>query len=337
MRLVNNMSTVDPPIHHIQEIADSFYMITLPMPFRLGYVNVFLIVHNKEAALFDTGLNIRGTLPKIEASLESVGLSIENIGQIFLTHSHADHCGVAGLIKERSGAIIHMSEEGKRHIERMKDGELVVKRMREFLCRHGLPEKTLDFIAKMFVRFKDVTSPFEVDQILKPHKIYEICGKTFEAIPTPGHANGHNCFYFENENILLSGDHVLPDITPNLSPDLFDPGFRPLDAFLSSLDMVKDLPVEMVYPSHGAPFSNLSGRVSEMKEHHRERKGLILDAIGKGQKNTFQISLDIFGEDLSPFDKFLAINETYVHILELLKEGRVKEESNGKYVSYVVA
>lgn len=331
------MSTVDPPIHHIQEIADSFYMITLPMPFRLGHINVFLIVHDKEAALFDTGLNIRDTMPEIEASLASVGLSIGNIGQIFLTHFHADHCGVAGLIKERSGAVIHMSEEGRRHIERMKDGELIVKRMREFLRRHGLPEKTLDFIAKMFVRFKNATIPFEVDKILKPHKIYETCGRTFEAIPTPGHANGHNCFYFRDENILLSGDHVLPDITPNLSPDLFDSDFRPLDAFLSSLDRVKRLPVEKVCPAHGAPFSDLSGRVNEIKEHHMERKGLVLDAIRKGRKTTFQISLDIFGEDLSEFDKFLAINETYVHILELLKEDRVREESDERHVLYAVS
>ncbi|MBW2558574.1 MAG: MBL fold metallo-hydrolase [Deltaproteobacteria bacterium] len=331
------MSTVNSPIHYIKEIADSFYMITTPMPFRLGHVNAFLVVHDKEAALFDTGLNMSGTLPKIEASLESVGLSIENIGHIFLTHSHADHCGVAGLIKERSGAIIHMSEEGKRHIEMMKDEELRVKRMRGFLCLHGLPEKTLDFIAKMFDRFKDATIPFEVDEILNPCKTYETCGRTFKAIPTPGHANGHNCFYFGNENILLSGDHVLPDITPNLSPDLFDPEFQPLNAFLSSLDRVKDLPVEMVYPSHGAPFPNLNGRVAEMKEHHRERTGLILDAIRKGRKTTFQISLDIWGGNLSQFDKFLAINETYVHILELLKEGSVREENNGRNVLYVVA
>ncbi|MBW2544654.1 MAG: MBL fold metallo-hydrolase [Deltaproteobacteria bacterium] len=331
------MSTVDSPIHHIQEIADGFYMITLPMPFRLEHVNVFLIVHDKEAALFDTGLNIRGTLPELEASLSSVGLSIGNISQIFLTHFHADHCGVAGLIKERSGAVIHMSEEGRRHIERMKNGDLIAKRGREFLYRHGLPEKTLDFIAKMFGHFKKATIPFEVDEILKPSKIYETCGRTFEAIPTPGHANGHNCFYFRNENILLSGDHILPDITPNLSPDLFDPDFRPLNDFLSSLDRVKHLPVEMVCPAHGAPFSNLSGRVNEIKEHHRERKGLILDAIRKGRKTTFQVSLDIFGEDLPELDKFLAINETYVHIMELLKEGRVREENDGRHVLYVVA
>ena len=331
------MSTVDPPIHHIQEIAAGFYMITLPMPFRLEHVNVFLIVHDKGATLFDTGLNISGTLPELEASLASVGLSIGNIGQIFLTHFHADHCGVAGLIKERSGAIIHMSEEGKRHIERMKNGDLIVKRMREFLRQHGFPEKTLDFIAKMFGRFKNATISFEVDEILKPRKIYETCGRTFEVIPTPGHANGHSCFYFGDENILLSGDHVLPDITPNLSPDLFDSNFRPLDAFLSSLDRVGNLPVKMVCPAHGAPFANLSGRVSEIKEHHRERKGLILDAVRKGRKTTFQISLDIFGEDLPEFDKFLAINETYVHIMELLKEGRIREESDGMHVLYIIA
>ena len=331
------MSRVDPPIHHIQKIADGFYTIALPMPFRLGHINVFLIVHDKEVALFDTGLNIRDTLPEFEASLASVGLSIGNISQIFLTHFHADHCGVAGLIKERSGAVIHMSEEGKRHIERMKDGDLIVKKMREFFCRHGLPDKTLDFIEKMFHRFKNVTVPFEVDEILKPCKIYEVCGRTFEAIPTPGHANGHYCFYFGNESILLSGDHVLPDITPNLSPDLFDSDFHPLEAFLASLDKVKRLPVEMVYPAHGAPFSNLSGRVNEIKKHHRERKGLILDAIRKERGTAFQISLDIFGKDLSEFDKFLAINETYVHILELLKEGRVREESEERHVLYTIS
>ena len=331
------MSTGDPPIHHMQEIADSFYMITLPMPLRLGHVNVFLIVHDNEAALFDTGLNMSGTLPKLEASLASMGLSIGSIGHIFLTHFHADHCGVAGLIKEKSGAIIHMSEEGRRHIERMKDEDLIVKKMREFLSRHGLPEKTLDFIVKMFGRFKKATIPFEVDEILKPRTMYEICGRTFETISTPGHANGHNCFYFEDDNILISGDHILPDITPNLSPDLFDPDFHPLDAFLSSLDRVKNLPVRMVCPAHGDPFPDLKGRVNEIQEHHRERKSRILDAIRKGRKTTFQISLDIFGENLSELDKFLATNETYIHIIELLKEGTVREDGSGKHLVYAIS
>ncbi|HOO91773.1 MAG TPA: MBL fold metallo-hydrolase, partial [Syntrophales bacterium] len=190
------MSTVTPLNHHIQEITDNFFMITLPMPLRLGQVNIYLIVHDKEVTLFDTGLNMNGTLPEIEDSLASMGLSIGNIRHIFLTHSHADHCGVAGLIKERSGAVIHISDAGRRHIERMKDGDLIVRRMRDFLSWQGLPEKTINFMAKMFGHFKKVTIPFEVDEILQPNTLYETCGRIFQPISTPGHANGHTCFYF---------------------------------------------------------------------------------------------------------------------------------------------
>jgi glyoxylase-like metal-dependent hydrolase (beta-lactamase superfamily II) len=325
------MSSANP---NIKEIAANFHMITLPMPFRLGHVNVFLIVHDKKAIIFDTGLNIRSVLPELEASLKSVGLSIGDIGHVFLTHFHADHCGIAGLIKERSGAVIHMSEEGKRHIKMTKEQGLIIEKMREFLSCQGLPEKTLDFISKIFGHFKNVTLPFEVDEILKNGEFHRECERTFEVISTPGHANGHNCFYFREEGILLSGDHVLPDITPNLSPDLFDANFHPLEAFLSSLDRVRDLKVERVCPAHGTPFSDLKGRVDEIKEHHEERKGLVLDSIREKPKTSFQVSLDVFEEDLSEFDKFLALNETYVHIIELMVENKVREEKSGEYIVY---
>jgi len=59
------------------------------------------------------------------------------------------------------------------------------------------------------------------------------------------------------KGILLAGDHVLPDITPNLSPDIFRLDYRPLKSFLESLGAIRDLPVRMVYPAHGGPFPDL--------------------------------------------------------------------------------
>lgn len=319
---------------HIREIASGFYMIDLPMPFRLGHVNVFLYLHEKRGVLFDTGLNIHGVLPQLEKALATLDLTVDSIDDIFLTHFHADHCGIAGLIKKRSGATIHMSEKGKRHIERMGKEALIVEAMTDFLSRHGFPSKTLDSIMRLFSHFRNVTAPFEVDEILKGGAVRSVGGRTFEVISTPGHANGHDCFYFADEGILLSGDHVLPDITPNLGPDLFDPGYRPLDSFLDSLKRVRNLPVTIVCPAHGTPFTDLTRRVDEITEHHRERKALVLESVRKGPSTTYEISLDVFDEDLSEFDKFLALNETYVHLMELMHEELIEKDARDNIVVY---
>jgi len=321
-------------VRHIREISRDFYMIDLPMPFRLGHVNVFLSLHKKRGVLFDTGLNVHGVMPQLERALATIDLTVESIDEIFLTHYHADHCGIAGPIKERSGATIHMSEKGREHIERMGKEALIVERTTDFLSRQGFPLKTLDSIMRLFSHFRNVTAPFEVDEILEEGDIRSVGGRTFEVISTPGHANGHDSFYFSDEGILLSGDHVLPDITPNLGPDLFDPDYRPLDSFLVSLDRVRDLPVRIVCPAHGAPFTDLTRRVDEIKNHHRERKAIVLESARKGPKTAYEISLDVFGEDLSEFDKFLALNETYVHIIELIKEGTVGAAEGDEHVVY---
>ncbi len=321
---------------HIREISRDFYMIDLPMPFRLGHVNVFLYLHEKRGVLFDTGLNIHGVLPQLEKALASLDLAIESIDDIFLTHFHADHCGIAGIIKKRSGATIHMSEKGRRHIERMGKETMIREAMTGFLSRHGFPSKTLDSIMRLFSHFRNVTAPFEVDELLNGGETRYAGGRTFEVIETSGHANGHDCFYFPDEGILLSGDHVLPDITPNLGPDLFDPDYRPLNSFLASLERVRDLPVKIVCPAHGAPFSDLKGRVDEIKEHHRERKALVFESVKESPKTTYEISLDVFEDDLSEFDKFLALNETYVHLMELIHEGLIGEEKREELVVYKV-
>ena len=54
----------------------------------------------------------------------------------------------------------------------------------------------------------------------------------------------------------------------------------------------------------------------------------------RSPKTTFQVSQEIFGSDLPDFDKFLALNETYVHLLELKHKGIIKEEQTGDILVY---
>ena len=322
----------------LEEITDNLYMLTLPMPFRLMHVHAFIAVDNDGITLFDTGLNTPETFVRLEESLKKIGKNISDIKRIFITHYHIDHCGMAGRLQNISGARIHMSELSRPFIL-MRDREefLFVERIRDFCLLHGLPEKAIDFISGLFLTFKKAGSSFTIDEFFLPEHKDIVGGKEMQVIPTPGHTHDHVSFYFPQERILLSGDHVLPEITPNLSPNLFAPEFRPLRSYLDSLVLMETLSVEKVYPAHGQPFSNLKGRVEEISDHHRIRKRLTYESVQRGTKTAFVVSQDIFGTDLGEFDQFLALNETYVHLIELIQEGLLHEERAAGLIFYRVA
>jgi glyoxylase-like metal-dependent hydrolase (beta-lactamase superfamily II) len=310
----------------IKEIAGDFYMITLPMPFRLEHVNVYVIVHDGRITLFDTGLNTPETFTTLEVGLKRIGRSLHDIDRIFITHRHGDHCGLAARIKAASGATILMSDVDHEFVRIAEDQDRLIAELRLFYVRHGLGDEALALLGSIFKSFSKMIGTFPLDHALLPGEIYTVGNRSCEVIAAPGHSRGQVCFFFRTEGILLAGDHILPDITPNLSPDLFQTDFRPLERFLSSLTQVQRLPVTTVYPAHGRPFTNFLERITEIKDHHHERKGLMLASVRKGRKSACEVSVDIFGKDLPEFDQYLALNETYVHLVELIEEGLVQEE-----------
>ncbi len=301
-------------------------MITFPMPFRLKHVHVFALAGGDGITLFDTGLDTPETASILDESLKAIGRTVRDISRIYITHHHLDHCGMAGRIKAMSGAEIHLSETGREALAARKDEAELIRRIRDFCLLHGLPERTTDFVIRLFLTFKTAGSPFQGDRCFRTDSRQTAGGREFEAIATPGHTRDHISYYFPEEALLLSGDHVLPEITPNLSPDLFSPGFRPLRSFLDSLSRIRALPAVRVYPAHGDPFPNLTERIVEIESHHEIRKGLAYESVQRGPRTTFEVSRDLFGDDLPEFDRFLALNETYVHLVELVHEGVIEEE-----------
>jgi len=323
----------ETPQISIDSITHNLYRITLPMPFRLRPVNVAALVHERGVALFDTGMNMGRAFPVLEASLKKIGRSIEDIDHIFITHCHADHCGLAGKIKAISGGAIHMSESGRQILRDNHDHARVADRVRAFYMAQGMAEDTVNTYLIFLRYFRQATVPFAVDECLAPHTRYAMGGTEFEAVPTPGHARDHVCYFFPKERILLSGDHLLPENLFNLRPDLFCPDFRPAQAMLDSLARVENLPVTRVVPSHGDSFSNLAPVAAEMKRISGEKRRRLRSILREEPGTAVRISEKLFGGNLPGFDGFLALNETYAHLMELRHEGIIRESrNNGHYV-----
>ena len=116
-------------------MAEGIFMITLPMPFRLKHVNIFLFSEEGGFTLIDTGPNLHGVLPALEASLAEIGRRVEECRRILITHFHMDHCGLAGIIAGRSGASVYLSEIEELTIRAFAQQEDRASRIRRFISR----------------------------------------------------------------------------------------------------------------------------------------------------------------------------------------------------------
>ena len=150
----------------------------------------------------------------------------------------------------------------------------------------------------------------------------------FECIETPGHTEGHICLYEPSKKIFICGDHILVDITPNIT--LSAEERNPLKEYLMSLDKVYDLDVELVLPGHRSIFRDQKERIRELKQHHQTRLKEVISILGKGKQNAFQIasqmtwdigykSWDLF----PPAQKWFAFGEALAHLKYLEEEGKV--------------
>jgi glyoxylase-like metal-dependent hydrolase (beta-lactamase superfamily II) len=161
----------------------------------------------------------------------------------------------------------------------------------------------------------------EPDRYLADGELVDLPGWQLRAVWTPGHTPGHLCFHEERTGVFLSGDHVLPRISPNVAAhQLAEPD--PLRDFLDSLAKVGELAVGEVLPAHEYRFHGLAGRAADLREHHEQRLsellGLILDRPGSSTLELAQrLSWRRPWSDITGFHRRAAIGETLAHLMLL--------------------
>jgi glyoxylase-like metal-dependent hydrolase (beta-lactamase superfamily II) len=160
--------------------------------------------------------------------------------------------------------------------------------------------------------------------------VLRLGGRDWVAVHTPGHTPDHLCLLDPAEGILLSGDHVLPTITPHISG--ISTTEDPLADFFSSLERMADLPgVQRVLPAHGDPFDDLAGRVKSIERHHEERLDTLrVASLEMGPATVQELSKKLFKPRAwGP----MAESETYAHLEHLRVAGQAtRREVDGGLV-----
>jgi glyoxylase-like metal-dependent hydrolase (beta-lactamase superfamily II) len=153
--------------------------------------------------------------------------------------------------------------------------------------------------------------------------VVEIGGREWRVIIGEGHSPELACLYCAETGVLISGDQVLPKISPNVSVQAHEPDSDPLSRFLRSLDMLRCAvpPETLVLPSHSLPFSGLHTRIGDLAAHHRARCAEIIAACGRPQ-STMNLLPVLFRRPLDRHQMAFALGEALAHLHYLMGQGR---------------
>lgn len=302
------------------------YQITLPLPFRLDHVHCYLVKGENGWTIIDSGLHTESTKNTWKKAFRTYRIDPKkDIEKIVLTHYHPDHFGFSGSLQEWTGAIVHMSAIGAERARTTWTEQRYIEN-RQFYRENGLPEELNQELAKndqvFFLRvrpFPSTVEPIEGTTFL-------IGDAPFEVISTPGHAEGHFCFYHRETQILIAGDLLLKKITPNISYHGYGDG-NPLASFLQSLEKMKEYDIRFVFPGHGPIFQDAHDRIQKLVDHHQIRLTQIIDII-QVESTGWQICKKLFNRELSTHEIRFAMGETMAHLRYLQEEGQIKQASD---------
>ncbi|MCA1849591.1 MAG: MBL fold metallo-hydrolase, partial [Acidobacteria bacterium] len=308
--------------------------ISLPTPFYVGPVNVYLIAEDP-VTLIDTGPKTKEAMEALREGLRRARFRVHDIRRIVLTHAHEDHCGLARALRDEAKdaeVLVHGWETGHRV------GRLAYAEHRTLLVRAGVPDDEIQGMKRLYEGVRELADALEEHQHgeLKDEAELEFATGTLRVVHTPGHTPGSCSFVREADRTVIAGDCVLKRITPNpiLSPDPVDPSrrFRSLAEYLVSLARLRSFAPTLVHGGHGEPITDYEELFNRYLRAINERQAEVIRLVPKEGATAWDVARGLFpGAD--DVHRFLAVSEAVAHLDLAHSEGKVGVEmSNGREV-----
>ncbi len=321
-----------PPV---EEVTGGVWSVPVPMPDSpLRYVLSYLLEHRSGVVMVDPGWNHPESWQALSAGLDTCGIPMSAVTAVVITHVHPDHHGLSGRVRELSGAWIGMHEREDALLARLsEDGGGRHRGWAAFLRWCGAPAAHAEELAATAPRAEARRSLVRADRAITDGELIDLPGLRLRALWTPGHSPGHLCFHDETHDLMLTGDHVLPRITPNISA--YDTKSRPLAEYLRSLEVLRGIQPGEVLPAHEYRFTDLDARLDTLGEHHAQRLeevAQVLAAFPAGL-STWQVAERVTWsrgwDQLSGFPRQAALGEVIAHLRHLQSRGAAECSDSG--------
>jgi glyoxylase-like metal-dependent hydrolase (beta-lactamase superfamily II) len=241
-----------------------------PRVHRLGSstVNWYLVEDQGRFTAVDAGLP--GFRRSLEQDLAALGVASGDVTAVILTHSDADHIGLARTLQAQGARIlIHQADEATLRKPGAKGGDASPAHIVSELWRPSLWRFAISMVASGGGRMRGV----EGAEVFSDEQILEVPGRP-RVIPTHGHTPGHCAFHFEDHRALFVGDAMcsLNPVTGQRGPQLMPRAMNVSnEQALRSLDALEPIDADIMLFGHGEPWREGVGAAVRMA---RERAAI---------------------------------------------------------------
>lgn len=299
------------------QVADGVYWVRFSMPMSLDHINLWLLEDGDGWTIVDTCLNISSAREQWE-TLFAGFMGGRPVKRVICTHLHPDHVGLAGWICERFDCELWMSRE-----EFLMCRSLVGDTGRpapdvaiRFYRAAGYDEEQLDAYRERFGSFGSAVSTLPDSYLrLQDGETILINDRYWQLVVGSGHSPEHMALYCPALKLLISGDQILPRITPNVSVFPTEPKGDTLKDWLQSSARIRDiLPDDvLVLPAHEAPFYGLHVRLTQIIESHESDLDKLYQHLSTPRR-AVDCFPALFKREITGSSVQLATGETLAHL-----------------------
>ena len=337
----------------VTEVAPGIIRTQLPISMPgLGHVNMYVMEDERGVAIVDPGLPGDDSWNALVDRLGRAGHQVTDVHTVVVTHSHPDHYGGAVRMRHETGAelVTHETfrtiwdpaagdddEDSSNLVVNSADDQAAA--MERYFSKPSPWGGTRagpspEFMERMRKASASSGTPFAIPRPTVPlvdGQTVKLARREWVAMHTPGHTYDHLCLYDPEFGVVLTGDHVLPSITPHISG--LTPQSDPLAEFFDSLVRMEDLgEVSVALPAHGHPFTDLGGRARSIIDHHEERLDTIRDAGHRLPNGSVPDFMRVLFKERSWGD--MAESETYAHLEHLRELGELTRTDRDGRAAY---
>jgi glyoxylase-like metal-dependent hydrolase (beta-lactamase superfamily II) len=323
-----------------ENLGDGVWTVPVPIPGSpLGYTLVYALESPKGLVLIDAGWQHPDAWSALCGGLSTLGLDIADVRGVVVTHYHPDHSGLAGRIRETSGAWIAMHHADADIIRLFHDQAAGVTRTLQFASTRQAGADPAEEEPPPAGRPHPPAIP---DRELTDGDLVDLPGRKLRAVWTPGHSPGHICLHLEDGDRIFTGDHVLPRITPHIGLYPYDlPDVDPLGDFLASLERIATIEVGEVLPAHQYRFTGSPARrAAEIAGHHEERLTELTALLSDRPMTLWRLAAAMgwrrAWEAMTPTSRQMATGEAAAHLRTLERRGIARRYGTDDPIRFVL-
>ncbi len=323
----------------IEQIRENLYRIEIPLPQNpLKALNSYFLRGTDRNLLIDTGFNRDECRAAMDQAIQALDFSMENT-DIFLTHIHSDHSGLAGYLA-RPKTQVYTGEYTEKGLCASSSMNTYFD---DLIKQSGLMDMGLTTDVSMHPGYRYRSVPVNNLTVVQDDTVIQVGDFSLQCINTTGHAPDHICLYDEKHKLLFSGDHILGRITPNNTiwglPWTIQVDY--LNEYFKSLMKINDLDIELTLPGHRGILTNCYKRIEELKRHHDNRLKNIMNILGNEAMTGAEVAskmkwdIDIKSWEQFPWaQKLFAAGEALSHLTHLVFKGVITKRLQDGVVYY---